>query len=209
MLKQHRSNEVARKTATSVSAACLSAFLVFGNVVSAFGNAAASANSRSKAPSAKASAPNADKRKNVSNQPASEDSKGEATQESKTKTTASKPAFRKIGEPFVVTTADAQQASTQTPTQTDATRPPGTEQQQTVPQTARPNPPANPQTPPSTQQPAPQNPPGTQQPTATTPPATTAPSPQPTAVSPTEQPQIGRASCRERRYVSVGRERRT
>src|SRR5436305_2340700 len=189
MLKQHRSYTSARKAATPVSAACLSAFLVFGNAVSAFGNAAANANSRPKAPTAKSSAPNTDKRKDVSTQPASDDAKSEATPELKTKTNASKPAFRKIGEPFVVTTADVQQSSTQTPTQTDATRPPGTEQQQTVPPTARPNPPANPQTPPSTQQPAPQNPPGTQSPTATTPPATTAPSPQPTAVNPNEPPQ--------------------
>src|SRR5256714_1177451 len=193
MLNQHRSYTSAGKPATSVSAACLSAFLVFGNAVSAFGNAAASANSRSKAPTAKTPAPNVDKRKDVSTQPAPDDAKGGATPESKTKPTASKSVFRKVGEPFVVTTADAEQSSTQTPTQTptqtDATRPPGTEQQQTVPPTARPNPPANPQTPPSTQQPAPQTPPGTQQPTATTPPSTTAPSPAPTAVSPTEVQQ--------------------
>jgi HAE1 family hydrophobic/amphiphilic exporter-1 len=106
------------------------------------------------------------------------------------KTTTRKPVFRTEGEPFVVSTAVEQQPSPtppQTPAQRDATRPPGTEQQQTVPPTARPNP-TDPRTPPSTQQPAPQTPPGVQTPPATQPPTsqtpTTAPSPSPTATTP-------------------------
>ena len=51
--------------------------------------------------------------------------------------TKEKPVSTKDGEPFVVETA--QQSSTQTPAQRDATRPPGTQQQQTVPPGARPN----------------------------------------------------------------------
>jgi HAE1 family hydrophobic/amphiphilic exporter-1 len=137
MLKQRRPNTTARKAATSLSAACLSAFLVFGNAVSAFGNTSASANPGAKAEGAQQTSPQ---------------------------------------------TPPGTQ--TQTPPQTDATRPPGTEQNQTVPPTARPNPPANPQVPPGTQQPAPQTPPGVQSPPSTQPPATTAPSPAPTAATP-------------------------
>jgi HAE1 family hydrophobic/amphiphilic exporter-1 len=181
-----------------LSATCLSAFLVFGNAVSAFGKTTADANSRTKASPSKS--PETSKRKDVSHSAAPDDAKTEATPDAGTKivkTAAHKPVFTKIGEPFVVTTAGAQQTSpqtppgtqTQTPAQTDATRPPGTEQQQTVPPTARPNPPANPQTPPSTQQPAPQTPPGVQTTSPTQPPATTAPSPAPTAVIPNENQQ--------------------
>ncbi|HEX8339003.1 MAG TPA: TolC family protein, partial [Pyrinomonadaceae bacterium] len=73
-----------------------------------------------------------------------------------------KPAFTKVGEPFVVETAAAGEPAPQTPAQSDATRPPGTQQQQTVPPTARPNP-QDPRTPPGTQRPAPAQPPGIQQ----------------------------------------------
>jgi HAE1 family hydrophobic/amphiphilic exporter-1 len=121
----------------------LSALLVFGNAVSAFGNT-----------------PPASKAK-------------------------PKPVFTRVGEPFVVETAAAEPQSTppqQTPAQRDATRPPGTEQQQTVPPGARPNP-QDPRTPPSVQRPAPQTPPNLQTPPVNpqTPPATTAPSPATTA----------------------------
>jgi outer membrane protein len=198
MLKQHRPIESTRKKTSMLSATCLSAFLVFGNAVSAFGKTTADANSRTKASPSKS--PETSKRKDVSHSAAPDDAKTEATPDAGTKivkTAAHKPVFTKIGEPFVVTTAGAQQTSpqtppgtqTQTPAQTDATRPPGTEQQQTVPPTARPNPPANPQTPPSTQQPAPQTPPGVQTTSPTQPPATTAPSPAPTAVIPNENQQ--------------------
>ena len=56
------------------------------------------------------------------------------------------------------------QAPSQTPAQRDATRPPGTEQRQTVPEQARPRP-TDPTRPPGTDtRPAPQAPPGTQLP---------------------------------------------
>ncbi|MFN2417163.1 MAG: TolC family protein [Pyrinomonadaceae bacterium] len=96
-----------------------------------------------------------------------------------TKATPAKPVFTKVGEPFVVETAGAaepQSTPPQTPAQRDATRPPGTEQQQSVPPGARPNP-QDPRTPPGTQRPAPQTPPGVQTPSTTQPPAATAPSP--------------------------------
>ncbi len=92
--------------------------------------------------------------------------------------TKEKPVSTKDGEPFVVETA--QQSSTQTPAQRDATRPPGTQQQQTVPPGARPNP-QNPRTPPATTRPAPQTPPGVETPPATQTPATTRPGTAPTA----------------------------
>ncbi|HEX6184487.1 MAG TPA: TolC family protein [Pyrinomonadaceae bacterium] len=99
---------------------------------------------------------------------------------------AAKPVFTRVGEPFVVETAAAVPQTTppQTPAQTDATRPPGTQQQQTVPPTARPNP-QDPRTPPGVDRPAPTQPPGIQQPPGTTqtPPATS-PVPAPTGVTP-------------------------
>jgi HAE1 family hydrophobic/amphiphilic exporter-1 len=97
-----------------------------------------------------------------------------------TKVKPPRPVFTKVGEPFVVETAAAaepQSTPPQTPAQRDATRPPGTEQRQSVPPTARPNAP-DPRTPPGTDRPAPQTPPGAQTPPPSTqPPATTAPRP--------------------------------
>jgi outer membrane protein len=197
MLKQDRSNQSAQRVATSICAACLSAFLVFGNAVSAFGNAGASANPRDKASASRTA--EASKRKETSDSAATDakndaaETKSAASPDSTkaSKTAARKPAFTKIGDPFLVATADAPQSQTsprtppgtqsQTPAQTDATRPPGTEQNQSVPPTARTNSPANPQTPPGTQQPVPQSPPGVQAPTANQPPGSTAPNPSPTA----------------------------
>ncbi|MDT7690343.1 MAG: outer membrane protein [Acidobacteriota bacterium] len=160
MVKQSRSYQIKRSTLALLPSTCLSALLIFGNAVSAFGNTPARAKSRAKA----VPAPSAE-----------------------TKTEAVKSPFTKVGEPFVVETAALQQSSTQTPAQRDATRPPGTEQQQTVPPTARPNPP-DPRTPPGTERPAPQTPPGIQQPPASTqtPATTTSPAPAPNAVNPSD-----------------------
>jgi HAE1 family hydrophobic/amphiphilic exporter-1 len=96
-----------------------------------------------------------------------------------------KSVFSKVGEPFVVETA--QQSSGQTPAQRDAMRPPGTQQQQTVPPGARTNP-QDPRTPPATTRPAPQNPPGVETPPATQTPATTAPRPAQTDPATTTSP---------------------
>src|SRR5438270_4949629 len=200
MHKDIRPFEPARKASKALCSSCCSAFIVFGNAVSAFGNAAASDDSRAKAADARVSDKSSDK---ASAKPAASpadaspaEAKGAPSPQPTAKTNARKPLFRKIGEPFVVSTAaDTRQSSTQTPAtqppattpaQTDATRPPGTEQQQTVPPTARPNPPANPQTPPGTQQPAPQTPPGVQTQPSTQPPATTAPAATPGTVPPAE-----------------------
>ncbi len=62
-------------------------------------------------------------------------------------------------------------APTQSPAQRDATRPPGSEQNQPIPPEARPNT-QNPTAPPGSQQAPAQVPPGTQQPPPTTPPGT-------------------------------------
>ncbi|MFL6336259.1 MAG: TolC family protein [Pyrinomonadaceae bacterium] len=102
--------------------------------------------------------------------------RSESTPEPAQPTGKSRPVFTKVGEPFVVETAAVQQSSTQTPAQRDATRPPGTEQQQTVPPGARTNP-QDPRTPPGTTRPAPQNPPGIETAPVTQPPATTRPNP--------------------------------
>ncbi|HYH85687.1 MAG TPA: TolC family protein [Pyrinomonadaceae bacterium] len=142
--------------------------------MSAFGNANAS---RSKAKRASTSA--ASRNKAAKAQPASGEASGEVAAQPTVKTSAPKPAFTKVGEPFVVATADFRQSSTQTPAQRDATRPPGTEQKQSVPPTARPNPP-DPRTPPGTQKPAPQTPPGAQTPPAQQPPGTDRPTTEPT-----------------------------
>ncbi|MBC7931812.1 MAG: hypothetical protein H7Z38_14730, partial [Rubrivivax sp.] len=151
--------------------------------MSAFGNARAASDPRPKAKRASASATN--KRKVEKPQPALDEASYEVAAQPTAKTSAPKPVFSKVGDPFVVATADFQQSSTQTPAQRDATRPPGTEQQQSVPPTARPNPP-DPRTPPSTQKTAPQTPPGVQAPPATDPSSserpTTAPSPAPTSI---------------------------
>ncbi len=75
-----------------------------------------------------------------------------------------------------------------TPAQRDATRPPGTEQQQTVPPQARPSQP-DPTAPPGAQRPPAQTPPGTEQtgrPTPSTPPAVLPPAA--TTTNPTQQP---------------------
>jgi HAE1 family hydrophobic/amphiphilic exporter-1 len=158
--------------------------------VSAFGNAAVSA-SRAKAVSSAPSEPNGGKRKESKSRHTTDAPKTEADAETGTRTGAGRKAvFTKVGEPFVVETAALEQSSTQTPAQRDATRPPGTEQQQTVPPTARPNP-TDPRTPPGTQQPAPQNPPGIQTPSTpnTQPPSTTAPNTAPTDLPPAGTPQ--------------------
>jgi len=199
MPKHTRFFNPARKGSAALCATCLSAFLVFGNAVSAFGNAAASDNSRAKATNVSASDKDGAKPSASPADVSSDAAKSKPAPQTNAKTSGRRRAVsKKIGEPFVVATADLHQTSTQTPAtqppssqtpaQTDATRPPGTEQQQTVPPTARPNPPANPQTPPGTQQPAPQTPPGVQTPPASQPPATTAPSPAPTATTPSTTP---------------------
>jgi outer membrane protein len=157
MVKQSRSINVRKRAAALLPSTLLCALLVFGNVVSAFGNVPAGRKARAKsrpAPSKEAPRPS------ESAQPA-----GEA-----------KKVFTKVGEPFVVETAAVDQSSAQTPAQRDATRPPGTQQQQTVPPGARTNP-QDPRTPPATTRPAPQNPPGTETAPVTQPPATTRPNP--------------------------------
>jgi outer membrane protein len=183
MVKQRRSNDVKRRKAVILSSTCLSALLVFGNAVSAFGNA-----SRAKATSSSPSEPNGSKRKEAAARRAPDESKDDTAVEQDRRTSAGKSVFKKVGDPFVVETAGLQQSSAQTPAQRDATRPPGTQDQQSVPPTARPNP-QDPRTPPGTQQPAPQNPPGVQTAPVTQPPATSAPNPAPTAVTPAETPQ--------------------
>lgn len=169
MVKQRRSHQSTRQGANALSAICLSAFLVFGNAVSVFGND--SATSRAKA---RRTSPNAAASK--SNEAAAEKSSDAVASEtaSATSTPVAQPrknVFRKVGEPFVVSTAAAPQTPTtpqqQTPAQRDATRPPGTEQQQSAPPTTRPNP-QDPRTPPGTTQQAPANPPGLQTPPVTT-----------------------------------------
>jgi HAE1 family hydrophobic/amphiphilic exporter-1 len=171
MLKQHRFHVATARGVSALASISLSAFLVFGNAVSAFGNAP-----RPKTKRASASATKKSKAEKA--QPASDVASLEVAAQPTEKTRAPKTVFKKMGDPFVVATADFSQSSTQTPAQRDATRPPGTQQQQSVPPTARPNPP-DPRTPPSTQQPAPQTPPGTQQPPATQPPSTDRPTNEP------------------------------
>lgn len=141
MVKLSRSLEARRRNAPAFASVGMSALLVFGNAVSAFGNTPAETKAKPARPS--------------------------------------KPVFTKVGEPFVVETAAAaepQSTPAQTPAQRDATRPPGTEQRQSVPPTARPNT-QDPRTPPGTQNPAPQTPPSVQTPQPTQPPATTRPDP--------------------------------
>ena len=185
MVKQRRFHQVTRQGAKALSVTCLSAFLVFGNAVSAFGNDTASARAKSRTTSPKASANS--KRKETADNSAEAPKDETASATSTSDTQPRKSVFRKVGEPFVVSTAattDAPQTSTQqqTPAQRDATRPPGTEQQQSAPPTTRPNAP-DARTPPGTTQQAPQNPPGLQTPPVTTqtpatqPPATTGPTP--------------------------------
>ncbi|MBV9925137.1 MAG: TolC family protein [Acidobacteria bacterium] len=143
--------------------------------MSAFGNVPASRKARAKsAPAATKEAPRTPESTPQASQPAGK----------------SKQVFTKIGEPFVVETADLQQSSTQTPAQRDATRPPGTERQQTVPPGAQTNP-QDPRTPPGSTRPAPQNPPGVETAPVTQPPATTRPAPaqnDPATQSGTAQP---------------------
>jgi HAE1 family hydrophobic/amphiphilic exporter-1 len=147
--------------------------------VSAFGNAPAGAKTRAKSAAAE---PKGGRRKAAPARPA--EPKTEAPAETSQPAGEARAVFTRVGEPFVVETAAAAPQSTppqQTPAQRDATRPPGTEQQQSVPPTARPNPP-DPRTPPGAQRPAPQTPPGLQTPPSSTqPPATTAPSTAPPA----------------------------
>ncbi|HZB45082.1 MAG TPA: TolC family protein, partial [Pyrinomonadaceae bacterium] len=76
-------------------------------------------------------------------------------------------AFKTVGEPFLALTAQTQTQQQQTPAQRDATRPPGTEQRQTVPPDARPRP-SDPTAPPGTErQQSPRTPPGTTAPSQT------------------------------------------
>jgi outer membrane protein len=161
MLTPRRLSAVIKKSTNIVAVTGLSAVFVFGNTVSAFGNnskAARKANARARAKSVKPSTAS----QQFAAQPSAE------TAEAEKSPTLSKSPFRKTGEPFLVLTAETQtqtpQTQTQTPAQRDATRPPGTEQRQTVPPTARPNNPQDPTAPPATQRPAPQTPPSVSEP---------------------------------------------
>jgi HAE1 family hydrophobic/amphiphilic exporter-1 len=157
MVKQSRSINTWKRAAALIPSTFLCALLVFGNVVSAFGNVSTGRKARAKsAPAPSKEAPRPSESTTETGQP-----KGQTV-------------FTKIGEPFVVETA--QQSSTQTPAQRDATRPPGTEQQQTVPPGSRTTP-QDPRTPPGTTRPAPQNPPGIETAPVTQTPATTRPNP--------------------------------
>lgn len=87
--------------------------------------------------------------------------------------------------------AQAPPAPPSNPTQRDATKPPGSEQNQTAPPETHPNT-QNPTAPPGTQQPPPQTPPGTQQPPPQAPPGTQVPPPNstnPGATTPNQEPQ--------------------
>ncbi|HEV2862972.1 MAG TPA: TolC family protein [Pyrinomonadaceae bacterium] len=128
----------------ALAVAALALFLAFGNAVSAFGKGAASNGSRRAKPAPAKKAPETN-----------------AAAE-----TAEVKAPAKKAEPFVVESWGAQQSPpppqtppAQTPAQRDATRPPSSGQQQTVPPTARPGG-QDPRTPPSTTRPAPTVPPG-------------------------------------------------
>ena len=165
MLKQRQNPRATTKAPSALAVTTLAAFLAFGNAVSAFGkNPASNGTGRTKA--SKPAAPRAKKAAAESAEP--------------------KPAEKKSAEPFVVAFWGTQQTpAPQSPAQTDATRPPGREQQQTVPPTARPGA-QDPRTPPSTQRPSPQAPPGAGEPRQqprpgdpTAPPATGVPTPGP------------------------------
>jgi outer membrane protein len=161
MVKQSRSLNAGKRPAASLPSTFLCALLVFGNAVSAFGNVPAGRKARAKSePASTKEAPRP----------------SEETAESAQPTSRPRPVFTKVGEPFVVETAAALTPSAQTPAQQDATRPPGTQQQQTVPPGAQTNP-QDPRTPPGSTRPAPQNPPGVETPPVTQPPATTRPAP--------------------------------
>lgn len=92
-----------------------------------------------------------------------------------------------VGDPFLVETAQTSQPQQQTPSQRDATRPPGTEQRQTVPPGARTRP-SDPTAPPGTERASPRTPPGTTAPTQSQDPRTPRPAPtqDPTAPPATE-----------------------
>ena len=169
MLTQRHLSAVIKRSAYALSVTCLSAVFVFGNMVSAFGNtpnAPRKGNSRSKAKPAK---PAVALQVAGDTRPVSESSQVEVQVE-KIPVTPQSP-FRKTGEPFLVLTVETQ---AQTPAQRDATRPPGTEQRQTVPPQVRPNP-SDPTAPPGTQRPSPQAPPSVSEPRQE--PRTTVPSP--------------------------------
>ena len=160
MVKLSRSINTRKRAAALLLSTFLCALLVFGNAVSAFGNVPTRRKARAKsAPAATKETPRP----------------SEAVAETAQPTGKDKSVFTKIGEPFVVETA--QQSSTpQTPAQRDATRPPGTQQEQSVPPGSRTNPP-DPRTPPGTTRPASQNPPGVETAPVTQPPSATRPSP--------------------------------
>src|SRR3712207_1553216 len=109
MVKQSRSINAGKRAAALLPSTFLCALLVFGNVVSAFGNTPVGRKARAK------SAPAATKTK-------------EAAPASAQPADNGKSVFTKVGEPFVVETAQ-QTPTPQSPAQRDATRPPGSEQQ--------------------------------------------------------------------------------
>src|SRR5829696_8094317 len=96
MVKQSRSINAGKRAAALVPSTFLCALLVFGNVVSAFGNVPTGRKARAKsAPAPTKEAPRASGNNAESAQP----------------TGKARPVFTKVGEPFVVETA--QQSSTQ------------------------------------------------------------------------------------------------
>lgn len=164
MVIECQSKGAARGLVFALCVTCLSAFCAFGNAVSVFGKTAPPASGNSRRKNA-AKAPAKSSRTSATEGAGTESGAGSASAAE----AQARAVFKKVGEPFVVTTADARPQATpppstppRTPAQTDATRPPGTEQRQTVPPTARPNPPADPTAPPGTQRVSPTAPPGTQ-----------------------------------------------
>ena len=75
-------------------------------------------------------------------------------------------AFKTVGDPFLALATQTPTPQQQTPAQRDATRPPGTEQQQPVPPGARPRP-SDPTAPPGTERQSPRTTPGTTAPEQT------------------------------------------
>jgi outer membrane protein len=144
-----RPNRSARGRATKLSAACLAAFLAFGNAASVYGQDAPK--------------PAQDGRGRTASAPAKIGEPFLVLEAGQTQT----PAPR---------TPAPQTPTTQTPAQRDAQRPPGTERDRTTPPQVSPAP-QSPTVPPGTQRPAPQAPPGTRDPQEVRPAAGATPQP--------------------------------
>lgn len=169
------------RTTRKLSIICLAALLVAGNGTHVFGNGLAAETTQSSSDGKTRSEKSSSAPSNARQSERAADVRIDTSADTAVASSSNQGSRTRSGEPFLVRTATEREQQ-QTPAQRDATRPPGTDRQETVPPAARPAP-QDPTAPPATERPAPQSPPGTREPSA---PRTPTPTQTPAPAQPDE-----------------------